>query len=309
MQFLKRRWFLIALTLLLCIGFSFPGALMPFASAIPRRAVVAAVMFAMALPLDIRTMWGVIRRPGPAMIAVGINLGLLPPVAWAVSKLLPGELGTGLAIMGTIPCTIASAAVWTRRAGGNDAVAILVTMITNTLCFLVTPFWLWVLVQTDVQLDTSSLIRRLFVLVVLPIVAAQLLRRVHRVADWASRCKAPLGTFGQCGILVMIFVGAVESGVRGGLQGSIGAHDWVLMIVCVLAVHLSMLWVGCRLARLLNMTEADQIAVGFASSQKTLLVGLDIGLKYFGSLSILPMVAYHVGQLIADTFVADRWRE
>ena len=45
-------------------------------------------------------------------------------------------------VAATAPCTLASAAVWTRRAGGNDAVAILVTFITNATCFLVTPFWL-----------------------------------------------------------------------------------------------------------------------------------------------------------------------
>ena len=33
---------------------------------------------------------------------------------------------------------VASAAVWTRRAGGNDAVALIVTISTNLACFLLT---------------------------------------------------------------------------------------------------------------------------------------------------------------------------
>jgi hypothetical protein len=39
------------------------------------------------------------------------------------------------------------------------------------------------------------------------------------------------------------------------------------------------------------------------------MVGLHISLTYYGGLTILPMVAYHVGQLLIDTLVADRLRQ
>ena len=51
-----------------------------------------------------------------------------------------------LVIAAAVPSTVASAAVWTRRAGGNEIVALIVTVVTNSLCFLVTP--LWVLLAT-----------------------------------------------------------------------------------------------------------------------------------------------------------------
>jgi len=81
-----------------------------------------------------------------------------------------------------------------------------------------------------------------------------------------------------------------------------------LVLVAVLAVHLAALWLGCRLARLLRMANDDVPAVAFAGSQKTLMVGLDVAITYYGGLAILPMVAYHVGQLLVDTLIADRWR-
>jgi sodium/bile acid cotransporter 7 len=46
--------------------------------------------------------------------------------------------------------------------------------------------------------------------------------------------------------------------------------------------------------------------VAFAGSQKTLMVGLQVSMEL--GVSILPMVAYHVSQLIVDTLIADRWR-
>ena len=61
-----------------------------------------------------------------------------------VAPLLRGDLAVGLLVAAAAPCTLASAAVWTRRAGGNDAVALMVTIGTNLTCFVVTPLWLLV---------------------------------------------------------------------------------------------------------------------------------------------------------------------
>ena len=56
----------------------------------------------------------------------------------------------------------------------------------------------------------------------------------------------------------------------------------------------------------LGLVRPDQIAVGIAGSQKTLMVGLQVGMDLH--VSILPMVVYHVGQLFLDTVIADRIR-
>jgi sodium/bile acid cotransporter 7 len=67
-----------------------------------------------------------------------------------------------------------------------------------------------------------------------------------------------------------------------------------------------MLACGIALAAGLRLPREDRIAVGIAGSQKTLMVGLQVALAC--QLLILPMVVYHVGQLIVDTIIADRWR-
>jgi sodium/bile acid cotransporter 7 len=74
----------------------------------------------------------------------------------------------------------------------------------------------------------------------------------------------------------------------------------------VLTLHLAMLGLGLLLCRAARVDRADAIAVGFASSQKTLAVGLQLAAEYHASL--LPMITYHAGQLILDTLIADRMR-
>ena len=55
------------------------------------------------------------------------------------------------------------------------------------------------------------------------------------------------------------------------------------------------------------LNRADQISVGFAGSQKTLMVGLQVAIDL--GINVIPMVAYHISQLLIDTLVADRLRE
>ena len=126
-----------------------------------RYGVVAVVLFLMALPLEARAMWRTIRRPGPPLLGVAMNSIALPLLTWLLvallgDRLLSRDMALGMLATSAIPCTLASAAVWTRRAGGNDAVSIMVTVITNASCFLVTPFWILSLTGQSADIDAAA---------------------------------------------------------------------------------------------------------------------------------------------------------
>jgi sodium/bile acid cotransporter 7 len=310
-RFLIQRWFLIVLVLVLVMGITFAPHLRGLADQKTlRNLIVASVLFVMALPLEARAMMQSLRRPGPPLLATSVNMGLLPLFAWPVSFLLPGDLGPGLLVAATTPCTLASASVWTRRAGGNDAVSILVTIITNATCFLVTPLWLIAMTGQSVdspELSLSHMSLKLGSLVVLPMALAQLLRANSTLATWATHRKTPLGVVAQCGVLTMVFLGAIRTGLRLGEEGhAIQIGNLLLMLGCVLLVHVAMLYTGLGIAKLSKFRREDQIAVAFAGSQKTLMVGLLVAISL--QVSILPMITYHVSQLFVDTLIADRLR-
>jgi sodium/bile acid cotransporter 7 len=219
-------------------------------------------------------------------------------------------MAVGLIIAAAAPCTLASAAVWTRQAGGNDAVSLLVTITTNLSCFLLTPFWLLMTIgRADIDLPAGQMVAKLAILVVVPIVAAQLSRLCHPVASWATQRKKPLSLLAQCGILTIVLVGAIQASERLANSASgqtLLAAELAWMIVLVSAVHLSTLSAGFVLAKVTGLQRPEQIAVAFAGSQKTLMVGLFVATSL--GVTILPMVAFHVCQLLIDTLVADRFR-
>jgi sodium/bile acid cotransporter 7 len=342
LRFLARRWFLICLAAVLALSFAFPQALKPAMERVPRNFVVAAVLFLMALPLDLRAIWATLRRPAASLLAIAISVVAAPLLAWAASPLLPPPLAGGLIVAGTLPSTLASAAVWTRRAGGNDAVSLLVTLLTNLGCFAVMPFWLTLMagqaVQTGQSLDGALMVRELLLVAVIPVVAAQFLRPVPGVGRMATRHKIPLSVVCQLGILAMVFTGSVRSGVeldktaravkhasaadtglsavspdpntspsplRPSMPGPLG---WAAMFAAVVSIHVVLFFGGYGAGRMLGIARQDRIAVAFSGSQKTLVVGIKVAtenVQVFGPLAIVPLVAYHVSQLVVDTLFAD----
>ncbi len=65
--------------------------------------------------------------------------------------------------------------------------------------------------------------------------------------------------------------------------------------------------VGWYAAGWTKVARPQQVGVAIAGSQKTLMIGLKMALDC--GVSIIPMVAFHVGQLLLDTFIADRMRK
>lgn len=308
---LRHRWFLIALVSLLAAGMGWPVAMRPVIGWMNGDWVVAIVTFIMALPLETSALWGAVRRPGAAWLGAVMNSGVCPPLGWLASLVLPPELAVGVIVATAVPCTLATAAVWTRRAGGNDAVAFLVTMITNLACFLVVPFWLWLLSGVHAQVNFQAIVVGLIVLIVVPIILAQLLRQWRPLGDWSTRHKKGLSFLAQIGVLTMVLIGAVTSGesLEAMEDNSIlSLTNVALLVAGVTAVHVATLALGLRASRVFGFTRPDSIAVAFAGSQKTLMVGAYVALAV-GPLAILPMVAYHAVQLFIDTILADRWAD
>jgi sodium/bile acid cotransporter 7 len=145
---------------------------------------------------------------------------------------------------------------------------------------------------------------------VLPLLLAQVMRRAG-AASWADRNKPRLSVLGQCGILIMVVFGAAAGASKVEQAGSAGAAttSWVagvMLVAAAIAVHVAALFLGIAVARGWKLPRVSQIAIGIAGSQKTLMVGLQIAIDC--GVSVVPMIIYHLSQLVIDTIVAERWK-
>ena len=306
---LKKNWFLVSLFALLGLGYAFAAPLAGLAElSWLKWAIVSVTMFMMAWPLKFAQLTTTPTRPQAALLATVLNVGLIPLLVWPFAGLAGVEVGCGMIVAAATPCTLATGAVWTRRAGGNDGIAMIVTILTNSTCFMVLPFWIYWLIGAEIEpTKLIGTIYKLLAFVVLPIGAAQLLRIHQASASWATVNKPKLSIVAMVGILSVVFLGAIGMGNRVGLiGGSTSVKDLLVAAVVLVSVHCCVFWLGMKITKAIKLPRADQIAVGFAGSQKTLVIGLSTSISL--GFSMLPILMYHVMQLVIGTVLVERMR-
>lgn len=325
LRWLLQRWFLVLLVLLipggLCLGshLAMPRIDQLRAAIDPHTptALVILILFLMSVTLDNGKLRAALSRPGPVLWASFVNMGLIPLAAWPLSRLqLSLDFSVGILIAASVPSTMAAASVWTRKAGGNDAVSLLVTLLTNGACFAVTPLWLKALLpplgssDAEFTMDAGFLMQKLVVSALLPIIAGQSARLIPLCALVADRRKVLLGVIAQSCILAMVFWESIKAGpqaANGALAGGIAAI--ALVWTSCIVLHLAGMLLAVSASRALQFERADRAAIAFAASQKTLPIGVYVAATFSAAgapLAVLPMLMYHASQLFLDTAVADR---
>src|SRR5262245_11295303 len=112
--FLARRWFL--LLLVVGVGFAWlqPSALAWTAYLDTTLSGAVAILLS-AWSLESRTLARAVLRPLPTFWAVALSYGFLPALGWLSGPLLPHrDFQIGLILVVSVPCTLASALIWTR---------------------------------------------------------------------------------------------------------------------------------------------------------------------------------------------------
>jgi sodium/bile acid cotransporter 7 len=308
--FVAKRWFL----LLVCAGailiLVWPQGL-GWAAYLDPSVAGAAAIFLSAWSLNSRKLVQAVLHPLAALWAVSISYGLLPALAWLFGRLLPhADMRIGLLLIASVPCTLASAAIWTRMAAGNEATALLVTLFTNLSSWLATTAWLMLGAGVAADQGTAfGMMARLVLVLVVPVGLGQMLRTFGPLAQFADSHRTSLSIVARL-LTVMIMLKAAMD-IRDRLE-----HDttpvgpWLLVAVAALClvIHIVAFGGGFWSSKALGCTRENQIAVALAGSQKTLPVALILFDAYFAAypLAVIPVGFYHLGQLVLDTFLAER---
>jgi predicted Na+-dependent transporter len=151
--------------------------------------------------------------------------------------------------------------------------------------------------------------RGLFLVVVVPVMVGQLLRRLATLRATVDHAKPILSVVCRLLILTIIVKASVDAKINLDRLGeSWSGTDLVVVAVACAAAHTFLLFFGYLLGRRLFSHE-EAIGIAISGSQKTLPVGAYLISAYYAAfpLSIVPMLFYHVGQLIIDTYVSDQF--
>jgi len=261
--------------------------------------------------LESRRLWHALVRPLPVLLAVAVTYGLLPGLGWAVSRLFETpDYRLGLLVVTSVPCTLVSAVIWTRRAGGDEATALIVTLLTIATSWLVTTAWLLVTTGAAVSVEAGPLMLHLFAFLIVPVALGQLGRWPAGPRAAATRFKLSISVLAQLLVVTIILKAVVMALDRLGTNVKDHVPALIGIALACVGMHLLAAAAGFWGGRLVGLDRGQCIAVAFSGSQKTLPVGvllIDTSFPGF-PLAVVPLLFYHVGQLLVDTLIADRFK-
>ena len=225
---------------------------------------------------------------------------------WLFSTLETDLLWLGIFYVAALPSTVSSSVVMVSIAGGNIPAAIFNASISSLIGVFITPLWMSLLLtNTNGQYELGSVIGKLTIQVIVPVVAGILLNR--KLGWFAERYKAYLRYFDQFTILLIVYTAFCES-FSLNLFANYSAGDLVELSLLMLALFFLIFGFVHWVSRLLNFNREDRITALFCGSKKSLVQGSVMAKVLFsGSIAgvvLLPIMIFHALQLIVASIIA-----
>jgi ACR3 family arsenite efflux pump ArsB len=244
------------------------------------KAAVLPVLFLMIYPMminiDLKEVVNLRGHAKPVGLSLLVNFAVAPLLAVGLARtFFAGNpaYAVGLYFIALIP-TSGMTAAWTGLADG-DLEAALVAMAVNLLAAVaILPAYLSMLVPASVAFDPTALYRQLAQVVVLPMVAGNLTRRVllrQYGSDGFKRLKPTFGGLSSVGVMFIVFI-AMTMRSQSILADPVASASTILPLVVFYAVILA---VGAGLGRALLNTERG-IALVYATSMRNLSIAVAI---------------------------------
>ena len=304
--FWRRHWFVFCLAIVAVAGFLAPEAGVALRSAgFALPLLTAFSLFLSGLVLDTAGLRKDVEPRGVALGLVSIYV-VAPLLAIVLSRAIgppirgPDSEGhfffEAMMIVAAQASTIASAPAFTLAAGGNQALALSITLSSNLMTAFVTPAILRLTAGTVVSFPIGRMMLEDATVVLLPVVLGGL---VHRFA-WSPPpgSKQAIVWLSQGIILVFVHTGVASAAVHLSQSPSV-----ILAFVATAAsLHLALLLWNARAASWIGLSPEGRTAVVLCGSQKTLPNGIYLWDKFFPANphGALALVCYHVFQLVVD---------
>ncbi|EOY19132.1 Sodium Bile acid symporter family isoform 1 [Theobroma cacao] len=236
--------------------------------------------------------------------------------------LQPQEFVTGLAIFNCMPTTLSSGVALTQLAGGNSALALAMTVMSNMIGILIIPFSIskFIADGVGVSVPTAQLLRSLVLTLLIPLILGKVLRESFRgLADYVDHNRK---LYSRISAVFLSLVPWIQVSRSRSLLLMVKPTVFIVAIGIGALLHLVLLAFNTLAIRSLSAVtggsesifakkENAQAAL-LVASQKTLPVMVAVVEQLGGAfgesgLLVLPCVAAHIIQIILDSFLVNFW--
>jgi solute carrier family 10 (sodium/bile acid cotransporter), member 7 len=228
----------------------------------------------------------------------------------AVPDALPRSLWSGVLFVCVLPSTVQSSIALTSIARGNVAAAICSAAGSNLAGLFLTPIVFGLLCGAHENVISLVGLRQVILQLLLPFVAGQLLR--PWIGQWAERNRSIL-TMTDRGSILLIVYAAFSASVVQGLWHRVPVATLAALALIDAVLLTTVLLIMTSLSRALRFDRADESAIVFCGSQKSIVSGVPIAGALIGGpalgLFLLPVMIYHSMQLLVCAWLAKRYAQ
>jgi BASS family bile acid:Na+ symporter len=272
--------------------------------------VLGLIMFGIALDTAPEDFKVVARKPKPFVIAILAQLIILPAVTFALTLILPvtPSMALGMILVACCPPGNISQ-VLTHRSGGNVALSVSMTAVSNLIYIVVLPlsvaFWGSLHptardLLTTVELNPWQMLLDIFLIIGVPFLAGLAIRA--RFPRFAARVQPFVKWFS-----LLALVGFIVAALAGNWAYFVAFLGVILVVV---AIHDAVaLAIGYGTAFAGGLGTRERKAMTFEVGIRNAGLGLGLVFTFFGGLGGMAIVAgwWGIWDIIAGLLVATLW--
>lgn len=256
------------------------------------------IMFGMGLTLTGKDFKIVLSRPKDILIGCLTQFIVMPLLAWTLTRAfsLPQELAIGVILVGCCPGGTASNVI-TYLAKGDLALSVGMTAASTLLAPLLTPFLVWLLAGTMVNVDTTGMLLSIVCVVILPIVGGLLCQRF--IPKMTQRVTPYLPAFSSIAIALTVGIVVAHNADRLMTAG------WLVVLI-VMIHNLLGLGIGYLVGRLLRLQQPKRVALSIEVGMQNSGLATSLAVMHFASfpLATIPGAVFSVWHNISGSIVA-----
>ncbi len=274
------------------------------------NAILAIVMFGVALELRADDFRRVLRDPKPVLVGITGHYVVFPALTFLLVLIIRPAPSIALGMMLVASCPAGNISNFlVHLARGNTALSVSISSASTVLSVVMTPlvlrFWASLYAPTrvllrDVAVDPMEMFVTIFVLLGLPLTLGVLAAR--RWPTWAARARVPLKRFSIAIFAAFLIVALIGNWTYFAA--------YVGRVVFAVFLHNAMaLTTGYWTAAALGLPERDRRAVSFEVGIQNSGLGLILIFTFFGGLGGAAIVAawWGIWHIIAGLPLATYW--
>ncbi len=224
---------------------------------------------------------------------------------------MQSRLWLAILFLGALPSTVSSAVIMVAIARGNLPTAIFNATISGLIGIVATPLWLSIFMMKSGEFEILDILLKLFLQVLLPLMIGLLLQPY--LGKMARLHSSKLSLFDKS-IIVLIVFNSFSNSFTSKLFDTIKVLDLLKLFGIVLVLFFLIYGLIGYICKLMDFSLEDTITAKFCGSQKSLIHGTVMVKIIFGNsaslgLFLLPIMFYHILQLLLISIFAENYRK